>query len=556
MRDVSKVFQGLYQANKNYYEAPENIVKLWAHEALRVFSDRLNTDEDRALFKSLVSEQCETQLSHDYEEHCMTDGIGDAMFVDFLNDLGESIYAEVTDFEKLKSHLNEALIKYNNTPKFIKMDLVLFKDAIIHITKIHRILSMRRGNALLIGVGGSGRHSLTRLASSIESMTVFQLEIIKGFKLKNFRESLKVLYEWAGFRGKEKLKTTFIFADNDVVQESFLEDIQNMLNSGLVPNLFAADELNKLRDEFRRYFKRDPQNKTLPETPDNMDAWFFNNIKDNLHLSITFSPLSKNFKEYCRNYPALINNTTIDWFMKWPEDALQEVANKFLNDMDIEKELVPGLANLCAAAQASTYQASDKMQLQLKRIFYVTPTNFIELLKGYREILEENRKVILAKSNKLRNGLNKLEGARQQVETMSAETDIKRADVQKNSREVDELIIRITADQKVADEKQTYIEQQTEIINREKAEAEALAADAENDLKKYEPELIKAQEAIDSLDNKSIAEIKAYTTPPVAVMTVMSAVMVVFQREATWPSAKKMMSEPGFLKTIVNYPKD
>jgi hypothetical protein len=111
---------------------------------------------------------------------------------------------------------------------------------------------------------------------------------------------------------------------------------------------------------------------------------------------------------------------------------------------------------------------------------------------------------------------------------MSAETDIKRQEVSKNSREVDELIIRITSDKKVADEKQTYIEQQTIIINREKGEAEALAADAENDLKKYEPELIKAQEAIDSLDNKSIAEIKAYTTPPVAVMTVMSAVMVVF----------------------------
>jgi dynein heavy chain len=124
----------------------------------------------------------------------------------------------------------------------------------------------------------------------------------------------------AGFRGRDKLKTTFIFADNDVVQENFLEDIQNMLSSGLVPNLFAADELNKLRDEFRRPFKRD--NKTLAETPDNMDNWFFNNIKDNMHLSITFSPLSKNFKEYCRNYPALINNTTIDWFMKWPEDAL------------------------------------------------------------------------------------------------------------------------------------------------------------------------------------------------------------------------------------------
>jgi dynein heavy chain len=93
-----------------------------------------------------------------------------------------------------------------------------------------------------------------------------------------------------------------------------------MLNSGLVPNLFAPDELVKLREEFKRPFKRDCKNQ--PEIPEKMDAWFFGNIKDNLHLSICFSPLSKFFKEYCRNYPALINNTTIDWFMKWPEDAL------------------------------------------------------------------------------------------------------------------------------------------------------------------------------------------------------------------------------------------
>jgi dynein heavy chain len=299
-----------------------------------VFSDRLNTDEDRATLKALIAEQCEQNLNSNYEEHCMTEGIGDAIFVDFLNDLNEPIYQEVTDFEKLKENLNEALGKYNSTPKFIKMNLVLFKDAIIHVTKIYRILSMKRGNALLIGVGGSGRHSLTRLASSMQNMNVVQLEIDKGFNLKKFRENLKSLYELAGFRGRDKLKSTFIFSDTDVVEETFLEDIQNMLNSGLVPNLFAADEMNKLREDMRRPFKRD--NKNLADIPDNMDPWFFGNIKDNLHLSICFSPLSKYFKEYCRNYPALINNTTIDWFMRWPEEALQEVAFKFLNDMDLE----------------------------------------------------------------------------------------------------------------------------------------------------------------------------------------------------------------------------
>lgn len=47
MRDVSKVFQGIYMADPRFYNTKDNIVKLWAHEMLRVFCDRLNTYEDK-----------------------------------------------------------------------------------------------------------------------------------------------------------------------------------------------------------------------------------------------------------------------------------------------------------------------------------------------------------------------------------------------------------------------------------------------------------------------------------------------------------------------------
>ena len=46
-------------------------------------------------------------------------------------------------------------------------------------------------------------------------------------------------------------------------------------------------------------------------------------------------------------FPALINNTTINWFMKWPEDALTEVANKFVGEMDLNDDSRPGLSRLC-----------------------------------------------------------------------------------------------------------------------------------------------------------------------------------------------------------------
>lgn len=171
MRDVSKVFQGIYQADSRFYSTKDNIVKMWAHELLRVFSDRLTNMEDKALFKSHVSDQVSNifQLTS-YEENCTTNG-EDPIFVDFLNDQAD-VYVEVEDFKALQTTLNEKLEAYNRLPKEISMDLVLFKDAITHICKIYRVLQMKAGHAFLVGVGGSGRHSLTRLAAYIQEMNV------------------------------------------------------------------------------------------------------------------------------------------------------------------------------------------------------------------------------------------------------------------------------------------------------------------------------------------------------------------------------------------------
>ena len=109
------------------------------------------------------------------------------------------------------------------------MDIVLFRDAIIHVTKIYRIINLKRGHALLVGVGGSGRHSLTRLSAFISNMNAEQLQIRKDFNLKAFRAKLKEIYELCAYNGakggRDKLKTVFMFSDNEVVHESFLEDI-------------------------------------------------------------------------------------------------------------------------------------------------------------------------------------------------------------------------------------------------------------------------------------------------------------------------------------------
>jgi dynein heavy chain len=47
MRDISKVIQGVYLINKFYCDDKRTIFRIWVHECLRVFHDRLINVEDR-----------------------------------------------------------------------------------------------------------------------------------------------------------------------------------------------------------------------------------------------------------------------------------------------------------------------------------------------------------------------------------------------------------------------------------------------------------------------------------------------------------------------------
>ena len=99
------------------------------------------------------------------------------------------------------------------------MDLVLFEQAILHLTRINRIIRNPGGNAMLVGVGGSGKQSLCRLAAFISDYDVRQIAVTARYSvIEDLKEELRSIYMSAGVRGNP---TVFLITDSEIVNVYF-----------------------------------------------------------------------------------------------------------------------------------------------------------------------------------------------------------------------------------------------------------------------------------------------------------------------------------------------
>ncbi|XP_013412698.1 dynein heavy chain 2, axonemal [Lingula anatina] len=547
LRDISKVFQGMLRANKNYHDTKAAITRLWIHECFRVFSDRLVDTSDMEAFIGMLSDKLGTLFDTTFHGICPSKQ--PPIFGDYMNP--DNVYEDIADIGSLKHHMTEMLEEYNNSPGVVPMDLVLFRDAIEHVSKIVRVIRQPLGNMLLIGIGGSGRQSMSRLAASICEYKTFQIEVSKHYRKQEFRDDLKRLYWQAGVENKP---TVFLFTDTQVVEEGFLEDINNILSSGEVPNLYKPDEFEEVRTALADIAKKEG----IDDTPSNIFAFLIDRVRANLHVILCMSPVGEPFRNRIRMYPAFVNCTTIDWFSEWPLDALLEVAGKYLETVDLggEEGLKPSLAKVFAIMHRSVADYSKKMLNEMKRHNYVTPTNYLELVAGYKKLLAEKNKELGDACNKLKNGLSKIDDTRTKVEKMSIDLEEAKTKVAQFQKECEEYLVVIVQQKREADEQQKSVAQKSEKIGEEEVKCQHMADLAQHDLDEALPALEEAVKALESLNKKDMTEIKSYGRPPPLVEKVMEAVMILRGQEPTWAESKKQLGDGNFIKQLMNFDKD
>ncbi|BFZ18669.1 hypothetical protein BsWGS_21707 [Bradybaena similaris] len=543
LRDLSRIYNGLCLSTPDRFTKVEQFLRLWRNECFRIISDRLISDED----KVLITNKLTTLLEENFKPHIEYVCREPMLFGDFRTALDEGeprLYEDIQDYEAAQALFQEILEDYNSvkTP----MNLVLFDDALDHLCRVHRVLRMDRGHALLVGVGGSGKQSLCRLASYAAGCQVFEITLIRGYNENSFREDLRSLYNKLGM---ENHKVSFLFTDQHVVEEGFLELINNMLTSGMVPALYADDEkeiiIGQLRDEAVKA--------GVGHARESIWQYFINKCANNLHIVLAMSPVGDMLRTRCRNFPGMVNNASIDWFFPWPEQALYAVASVFISP---ENPLIPvtkreEIVTHIVMVHQSIGVYSIKFLQRLRRNNYVTPKNYLDFINTYLKLLNDQDKFILAQCERLQGGLQKIADASEMLVVLNEKLAVQKVAVTEKTRACEALLAEISAGTKTATEKKAFAEakgqeiaEQSKVIETEKKEAEDTLAEAL-------PALEAARLALDDLDRNDVTEIRSFAKPPREVQTVCECIVVMKGvREVSWKTAKGMMSEANFLRTL------
>ncbi|KAK5640059.1 hypothetical protein RI129_010870 [Pyrocoelia pectoralis] len=554
LRDLSKCVQGVLQADSGSLREAIQIMRLFYHECLRVFHDRLINEEDKSYFYLLMKDVCNRSFGNpvlQLPEETIIDHPPTLLFGDFIvfgATREDRIYEEFLDINKLKNILQEYLEDYNlSTSK--EMHLIFFMDAIEHTCRLSRILRSQRGNGLLVGVGGMGKQSLTRLASHVNGYKCFQIELTRNYDHSTFFEDLRKLYFSAGALNENMV---FLFTDTQIVQEEFLEDINNILNSGEVPNLFESDELERVMIATR------PAAKEAGISEGNRDlifTFFINRVRQNLHLSLCMSPVGDAFRRRCRMFPSLVNCCTIDWFSKWPEEALLSVAQNSLKEIG-KPELVDKIGSMCVVMHKSVENMTVRFYAEMKRHYYTTPSSYLELLKLYLNMLDTKRQLIQKTSDRIANGLKKLYETNDIIDAMKEELTAMEPILAEKSVAIAKLMVTLTAQQEQADKVRTVVKADEDSAKTKAAETQAIADDAQRDLDVAIPAIEAATKALQSLNKNDINELKVFNKPPDLVRFVMESVCLLLGAKTDWAAAKIVMGDVNFLKKLQEYDKD
>ncbi|XP_048259760.1 cytoplasmic dynein 1 heavy chain 1-like isoform X2 [Haliotis rufescens] len=561
-REMTRWVRGICEALRPLETlSVEGLVRIWAHEALRLFQDRLIEDEERLWTDQNVDAVALKHFPNINRNEAIERPI---LFSNWLS----KDYVPV-DREALREYTKARLkIFYEEE---LDVPLVLFDEVLDHVLRIDRIFRQPQGHLLLIGVSGAGKTTLSRFVAWMNGLSVYQIKVHNKYTAFDFDEDLRICLRRSGCKDE---KICFIMDESNVLDSSFLERMNTLLANGEVPGLFEGDEYTTLMTQCKEGAQREGM---MLDSSEELYKWFTQQVMKNLHVVFTMNPSSEGLKDRASTSPALFNRCVLNWFGDWSNGALFQVGREFTNKIDLEKanyvppnmmpwacEELPqppshrdAVVNSFCFVHNSLHQANTRLAKRGGRVMAITPRHYLDFINHFAKLYQEKRSDLEEQQLHLNVGLQKIRETVDQVEELQKSLSIKRIELEEKNAAANAKLKQMVKDQQEAERKKVTSQEiqqalivQTKNINEKKTFVK-------QDLAQVEPAVIEAQAAVKSIKKQHLVEIRSMGNPPPVVKLALEGICLLLGENTTdWKAIRAVVMKDSFITNIVNMKTD
>ena len=558
-RELTRWVRGVYEALRPLESLSlEGLVRIWAHEALRLFQDRLVAEEERKWTEE-ATHRIAIEHFPTIDENAALNG--PILFSNWLSKHYVPVEREqLRDFVKarLKTFCEEE----------VDVPLILFNDVLEHVLRIDRVFRQPQGHLILIGVSGSGKTTLSRFVAWMNGLKTFQIKVHGKYSSEDFDDDLREVLRRTGCKGE---KICFIMDESNVLDSGFLERMNTLLANAEVPGLFEGDEFATLMTACKEGAQRQG---LLLDSQEELYKWFTQQIVKNLHVVFTMNPPEDGLSSKAATSPALFNRCVLNWFGDWSDQALFQVGSELTQSVDLDnpnyqspdsipvayKELsLPvshrdAVINSMVHVHHSIARFNARLHKQLGRTTYLTPRHYLDFVAQYVKLFNEKREDLEEQQRHLHVGLEKLKDTVHTVRDLRASLAQKKTQLEKKDIEANDKLQRMVANQREAEQRKATslkiaadLEKQEEEVARRKKVVNA-------DLAKAEPAVLEAQESVSNIKKQHLTEVRSMGNPPGSVKLALEAVSTLMGHKAdSWKAIQAVVRRDDFIANIVGY---
>lgn len=558
-RELTRWVRGLYEAIKPLENlSVEGLVRVWAHEALRLFQDRLVAGEERKWTEDAVRRIALEHFPTIDEQAALK---GPILFSTWLSKNYVPVEREqLRDFVKarLKTFCDEEV----DTP------IILFNDVLEHVLRIDRVFRQPQGHLILIGVSGSGKTTLSRFVAWMNGLKVFQIKVHGKYSPSDFDDDLRDVLRRTGCKGE---KVCFIMDESNVLDSGFLERMNTLLANAEVPGLFEGDDFAALMTACKEGAQRQG---LLLGSQEELYKWFTQQIIKNLHIVFTMNPPEDGLSSKAATSPALFNRCVLNWFGDWSDQALFQVGSELTHSVDLDRsdfvapDSIPvayrGLVlpashrdtviNSMVYVHHSLHRFNQRLLQQQGRKTFITPRHFLDFVDQCVWLFNEKREELEEQQRHLNVGLEKLRDTVDKVRDLRASLAQKKAQLEKKDAEANEKLQRMIADQRQAEQRKAASLEVQANLDKQEEEVAKRKEVVNADLAKAEPAVISAQEAVGNIKRQHLTEVRSMANPPAGVKLALEAVCTLLGHKIDgWKTIQALVRRDDFIASIVGY---